>query len=80
MSAIHATAMKPLTQLLDSNLNFHKLELMMQQKIDVDEFRYNALESEFCKFFTGICEIFKEFGDLKNHFNIPQMLKTMKIS
>jgi hypothetical protein len=79
MSAIHATAMKPLTQLLDSNLNFHKLELMMQQKIDVDEFRYNALESEFCKFFTGICEIFKEFGDLKNHFNIPQMLKTMKI-
>ena len=45
----------------------------------VDEFRYNALEAEFSKYFTGICEILKEFGDLKNHFNIPQMLKTMKI-
>ena len=37
----------------------------------VDEFRYQALEFEFSKYFTGICEILKEFGDLKNHFNIP---------
>jgi hypothetical protein len=71
MSAIHATCMKPLTQLLDSNLNFHKLEEMQRRKEEVPYFRYLALESGFCKDFTAICELLKEFGTLKNHFNIP---------
>lgn len=43
------------------------------------EFRYNALETEFSKFLTGILEILKTYGELQHHFNIPQMLKTMKI-
>ena len=71
MSQIHLTCMKPLTQLIDANNNFYKLEEMIKGKYEVDEFRYQALETEFSKFFTGICEILKEFGDLKNHFNIP---------
>jgi len=29
MSAIHASAMKPLTLLIEANLNFYKLELMI---------------------------------------------------
>lgn len=52
---------------------------MIKNNEVVPEFRSIALETEFCKYFTGICEILKEFGDLKNHFNIAQMLKTMKI-
>ena len=55
MSANHAKAMLPLTNLIESNLNFHKLELMIAAKEEVPEFRFKALEEEFCKFFTGVC-------------------------
>lgn len=71
--------MKPLTLLIEANLNFYKLEQMIGGKQVLPEFRYKALEEEFCKFFTGICEILKEFGTLKNHFDIRQMLSMMKI-
>jgi len=33
-------------------------------------FRFDALEEEFSKFLTGVCEIFREYGDLKDHFDI----------
>jgi len=79
MNKIHMQAMQPLNSLIESNVNFHKLELMIKNKEEVPQFRFKALEYEFCKFFTGICEILKEFGNLKNHYNIAQMLKTMKI-
>lgn len=55
MSAHHAKAMLPLTQLIESNLNFYKLEKMIENKEVIPEFRYEALEEEFCKFFTGVC-------------------------
>jgi hypothetical protein len=32
MNAIHMNAMKPLTNLLESNLNLHYLELIMKKK------------------------------------------------
>lgn len=79
MSVIHATAMSPLTKLLEANLNFYQLEQMIARGEDVPDFRYNALETEFSKFLTGILEILKTYGTLQYHFNIPQMLKTMKI-
>jgi len=79
MSVVHATAMSPLTKLLDANVNFHQLELMKERGDDVPDFRYNALETEFSKFLTGILEILKTFGTLHQSFDIPQMLKTMKI-
>ena len=81
MNAIHMAAMKPLTQLMEANSNFHKLEVMQQgkDKKDVPKFRELALETEFCKFLTGVCDIFKEFGELKDHFDIKQMLKVLKI-
>lgn len=79
MSGIHQTAMGPLTKLLESNLSFHQLEQMINKGEDVPNFRYVALETEFSKFLTGILEILKTYGTLQYHFNIPQMLKTMKI-
>lgn len=70
MSAIHAKAMLPLTNLITANLNFKRLEDMIKAKEEVPEFRYKALEHEFCRFFTDICELLKTYGNLKNHFNI----------
>jgi hypothetical protein len=70
MNAIHMQAMKPLTQLIEANSNFHKLEVMIKDKREVPNFRYLALETEFCKFLTGVCEIFKDYGELKDHFDI----------
>ena len=72
-------AMMPLTLLCDKNNNFHQLEQMIASGIEVPEFRYNALETEFSTHLTNVLEIIKSYGALENHFNIPQMLKTMKI-
>ena len=83
MNAIHMSAMKPLQQLIDSNYNFHCLEQMMASKdyktLQPPTFRFDALEEEFSKFLTGVCEIFREYGDLKDHFDIKQMLYILKI-
>tara|TARA_B110000285_G_scaffold216426_1_gene263721 strand:+ start:792 stop:935 length:144 start_codon:yes stop_codon:yes gene_type:complete len=37
---------------------------------DVPSFRYQALEEQFAKTLTGVCEIFKDFGTLNDHFDI----------
>jgi hypothetical protein len=80
MSGYHANAMKPLTLLIEANLNFHKLNLMMESPTEVvPEFRFKALEAEFCKYFTGVCDILKEFGTLNNPYDIKQMLHVLKI-
>lgn len=72
--------MKPLTLLIEANLNFHKLNLMMESPSEVvPDFRFKALEVEFCKFFTGVCDIYKEFGKLNNPYDIKQMLHVLKI-
>jgi hypothetical protein len=71
MSIVHATAMGPLNKLLDSNLAFYQLEKMKEREEDVPDFRYNALETEFSKFLTGILEILKTYGTLQYIFNIP---------
>ena len=80
MNGIHMQAMLPLNQLIESNKNFHHLEKMIASGREVPAFRHKALELEFSTFLTGICEIFREFGDLKDHFNIEQMIKTLKIN
>lgn len=70
MSAIHAQAMKPLMDLIVANLNFHNLENMIKAKKDVSDFRFSALEDEFITFFTGVCQIFKDYGEMNEYFNI----------
>jgi hypothetical protein len=47
--------------------------------MEVPDFRYSALEEQFCKFFTGVCLILKEYGTLNNPFDIKQMLSVLKI-
>ena len=79
MNKIHMDAMKPLTDLISANLNFHNLELMEKDKKEVPEFRRIALEEQFCKHLTNVCQIFKEYGDLKDHFHIKQMMSVLKI-
>jgi hypothetical protein len=69
MNAIHMSAMKPLTNLLESNLNLHYLELIMKKK-EVPAFRHEALEEKFIEHSTRICEIFRDYGALKDPFNI----------
>ncbi len=57
MSALHATAMKPLTDLLESNQNLHFCEELMKKK-DVPKFRFEALEEKFIGHMTIVCEVF----------------------
>ena len=78
MSDIHQRAMKPLWDLIVSNLNLHYLDKMREKKMDVPDFRIYALEEEFCKFMTGVCQIFKEYGNMVEYFNIKQMMKTLQ--
>lgn len=63
MNGIHMAAMKPLSDLLESNLNFYYLEQIKLKK-DVPAFRYDALEERFCNHFTRVCEIFTTYGTL----------------
>ena len=79
MNAIHTQAMKPLTDLLESNQNLHFLEQQMVKKKDIPTFRHEALEEKFAGHLTRICEIFRDFGELKESFNIKQMLHILKI-
>ena len=80
MAEVHSSGMKPLTQLIDANLNFQKLEKMIATpKTEVPEFRTIALEEQFCEKLTTCCQIFKDFGTLNDHFDIRQMIKTLKI-
>ena len=85
MNTLHMSAMKPLTELIDANRNFHNLEQMVvkgNNGIAVPDFRRDALEVQFCAKLTKVCEIFKEYGPdnkLEDHFDIKQMLKMQKI-
>lgn len=68
MSQIHATAMKPLWLLIDSNLQLTRLEDMIaKDPTNIPEFRFIALEDEFIKHMTNVCDIFKEYGNMKDH-------------
>lgn len=82
MSEIHASAMRPLWLLIDANLQFTRLEKMISKDPNnVPEFRYIALEDEFVKHMTNVCDIFKEYGNMKDHpFDIRQLTKTLKIA
>ena len=51
----------------------------MKGKMEVPDFRFKALEAEFSKFMTDICDLFKTYGTLVDHYNIPQMIITLKI-
>ena len=62
--------MKPLTDLIESNLNFHYLEEMEKKKPGLPKFRHEALETKFCEHLTIVCDILREHGNLKDYYNI----------
>jgi len=62
--------MKPLMELINANLNFHRLENMIKAKMEVPDFRHAALEFEYCKFMTDICDILKTYGTLDLTYDI----------
>ena len=74
MIAIHTKAMQPLVELMSSNYNFHALEQMEKKHNDLPSFRKEALSEKFIQNMTRICEIFRDYGQLKDVFNIRQML------
>lgn len=74
MQAVHDKAMKPLMELIHANLDYRRIERMMADEKGqvVPEFRFIALEEEFVKCFTNVCEIFKLYGEkrIEEHFDI----------
>ena len=65
MNNIHTKAMQPLMNAIAANLAFTRLERIIEtdEKVEVPEFRYNALEEQFCKYLTEICQIMADYGD-----------------
>ena len=58
MNELHMNAMKPLSELVESNFNFHNLENMIAKPnnpVPVPDFRRQALEEKFCQKLTGVC-------------------------
>jgi len=77
MNAIHTQAMKPLVDMMTSNFNLNALELLEAKGQDLPVFRKEALSEKFCQHFTRLCEILRDYGQLKDPFNIKQMLNIL---
>lgn len=70
--------MQPLLNLMESNRNFFNIREMMKKNKGVPDFRFQALEEKFVEHLTKICEILRDYGDLKDPFDIRQMLEILK--
>lgn len=81
MNNIHMKAMKPLTDIFESNLNFHYLEEIIAKnpKIPVPKFRYEALETKFAEHLDILCILFRDHGQLDKLFHIRNMLNLLKV-
>ena len=44
--------------------------MMKNDRKEIPQFYFIVLEEEFSKFMTGVCDIFKEFGQLNIHYDI----------
>jgi len=59
MAGYHKIAMTPLVELMDSNWNLKKLEMMMAKDKSLPVFRFNALEERFVVDFTKFNDVIK---------------------
>ncbi len=73
------TAFDPLKKVLHSNIEFHKLELLMLKDPDIPMFRHKALEEQFCIHMEKLLTILTDHGKLREEFNIQRMLDILKI-
>lgn len=69
----------PLKNALHSNLEFHKLEMLIEEGEEIPEFRYLALEEQFCIHMTKLLTILTDYGELRKEFNIKRMLDLLKV-
>ena len=74
------TCMAPLLKLIEANVNYTRIQELVAAKKQVPIFRVEALENIFCQLLSGLCEIFRDQGDLKKPFNIVAMVNVLKIS
>ena len=80
MNNIHMSAMKPVTNMINSNLNLERREKLkaVDKDGEIPLFRAKALEEQFCKDLTRVCDIFRDFGTMKEDpYDIRQMYYTL---
>lgn len=70
LSAITREVAVPLTNLFESNYHFHNINEMVRKGIFVPDFRYKALEEKFVMHSKRLLELFRDFGELKDPFDI----------
>jgi len=79
LSEFISTAFIPLVNVLESNYEFHKLEEIMKNDDTIPTFRFDALETNFCKFMMELLRILTEHGKLRQDYNIQRMLNLLKL-
>jgi len=62
LNDIIVRAFQPLVNVLNANLEFHKLEQLMLKDPEIPMFRHKALEHEFCQHMEKMLTILKENG------------------
>lgn len=70
MNNVILARMKPLLDLMDSNLNYYKINLMIAAKKAVPDFRFVALREKFCEHMTDLMIILRDYGKLRDFFDI----------
>lgn len=80
LGAIITEAFIPLTDLWEANNNFYNINNMIAAGVYVPEFRFKALEDQFILKMTKVCDIFAQYGQMKDRpYDIRQMLNVLKI-
>ena len=64
--------MKPLIEIMNSNYNLNAFEQIEKKNSDLPTFRGEALREKYCQHMNRLCEIFRDFGNLMDVFNIKQ--------
>lgn len=79
LNEIIQRAFQPLVNVLNANLEFHKLEQLMLKDSEIPMFRHKALEHEFCQHMEKMLTILTDHGKLRDEFNIQRMLDLLKV-
>ena len=85
MNEIHTNCMRPLVHVMESNREFHQLEMLekrlreKEKKEEIPTFRHEALETKFCEHLEILCTYFRDYGELKDFFNTRRMLDLLKL-
>lgn len=78
LNGVIQKAFQPLIKVLESNFEFHKLELLMEKQ-EIPQFRFDALEDEFCKHMEALLTILTYHGKLRQEFEMKRMLNLLKV-